>query len=586
MNPQDDPYYKIRHSAAHLMAQAVGELFPGVKYAIGPPIEDGFYYDFELPKPISEDDLPRIEEKMREIAGRDLTIHGMEMEREKAIQFMEELGQPYKVELINDLPEGETITFFEQGDHKKDGWIDLCRGGHVPSLGHIKHFKLLHTAGAYWRGSEKNKMLTRVYGTAWQSQEELEEHLHRLEEARKRDHRVLGQQLKIFAFSDGVGKGFPLWLPRGAAVRRVLENFVVETEARAGYEHVYTPPIAKTDLYKTSGHLAHYQEHMFPIMKIENEEYVLRPMNCPHHIEVYKERGIVSYRDLPIRIAELGQMFRYEPSGTLTGLSRVRMMVLSDAHIFCREDQIQGEFMKTVQLIDSAYRKLGLTDFTYRLSLHDPNDKEKYVNNPQMWETAEGQIRSALQALGVPFYEAVGEAAFYGPKLDVQLKSVLGKEETISTSQVDYHLPERFGLEYIGEDGQTHMPVMIHRGYLSTMERMMAFLLEHYAGAFPLWLAPVQVMVLPISDAQAEYAEGVANRLKDAGFRVDVDARSERVGKKIAEAEVQKAPYMLIMGKRDVEAGVVSVRKRGEGDLGAMELEGVIARLTSERDAA
>jgi threonyl-tRNA synthetase len=586
MDPNNnDPYYALRHSSAHLMAQAVGELYPGVKFAIGPPIEDGFYYDFDLPESVGESDLPRIEEKMREVAARDLPIHGMEMPPDQAVHFMEELGQPYKVELINDLLKAnpdEKITFFEQGDHKKDGWIDLCRGNHVPSLGHIKHFKLLSTAGAYWRGSEKNKMLTRIYGTAWPSQQELEDYLNRLEEAKKRDHRVLGHQLKIFAFSDEVGKGFPLWLPRGAAVRRVLENFVVETEARNGYEHVYTPPIAKTDLYKTSGHLAHYQEHMFPIMKVENEEYVLRPMNCPHHIEVYRSRGIVSYRDLPVRIAELGQMFRYEPSGTLTGLSRVRMMVLSDAHIFCREDQIQDEFINVVKLIDDAYRKLGLTDFTYRLSLHDPADKEKYVDNPQMWETAEGQIRSALQTLGVPFYEAVGEAAFYGPKLDVQLKSVLGKEETISTSQVDYHLPERFKLEYIGDDGQVHQPVMIHRGYLSTMERMIAFLLEHYAGAFPLWLAPVQVTLLPISDAQHEYAAGVAEQLRDAGFRVEVDARSERVGKKIAEAEVSKSPYMLIMGKRDVEAGAVSVRKRGEGDLGAVPIADFIDRLKAE----
>lgn len=585
MEPTTDPNYNLRHSSAHLMAQAVGELYPGVKFAIGPPIEDGFYYDFDLPNSIGEGELPRIEEKMHELAARDLPIHGMELPSGEAVKFMENLDQPYKVELINDLLKGnpdEKITFFEQGDHKKDGWIDLCRGGHVASLGAIKHFKLLNLAGAYWRGSEKNKMLTRIYGTAWQSQKELEDYLHRLEEARKRDHRVLGQQLKIFAFSDEVGKGFPLWLPRGAAIRRVLENFVVETEARSGYEHVYTPPIAKTDLYKTSGHLDHYQQHMFPIMKIENEEYILRPMNCPHHIEVYKQRGIVSYRELPIRIAELGQMFRYEPSGTLTGLSRVRMMVLSDAHIFCREDQIQDEFINVVKLIDDAYRKLGLNDFTYRLSLHDPADKEKYVDNPAMWETAEGQIRSALQTLGVPFYEAIGEAAFYGPKLDVQLKSVLGKEETISTSQVDYHLPERFKLEYIGEDGQPHRPVMIHRGYLSTMERMVAFLLEHYAGAFPLWLAPVQVMLLPISDAQHEYAHGVAEQLRDAGFRVEIDARSERVGKKIAEAEVSKSPYMLIMGRRDVEAGAVSVRKRGEGDLGAVPIAEFISRLKSE----
>lgn len=574
-----DPYYNLRHSTAHLMAQAVGELFPGVKYAIGPPIEDGFYYDFDLPTPLKEEDLERIEDKMRELAAKNAPLIRSEMPREEAVAYCESLDQPYKVELIHDLPPDEVISFYSQGD-----WTDLCRGPHVASTGLLKHFKLLSTAGAYWRGSEKNKMLTRIYGTAWEKQQELEDYLHRLEEARKRDHRVLGAQLGLFAFSDEIGKGLPLWLPKGAAIRRVLENYISEAERRDGYSHVYTPVLAKTDLYITSGHLAHYKEHMFPIMKVENEEYVLRPMNCPHHIEVYKHRGIVSYRDLPIRIGELGTMFRYEPSGTLTGLSRVRMMTLNDAHIFCQEDQIQEEFIKVVTLIERSYHKLGLKDFTYRLSLHDPNDKEKYVDNPQMWETAEGAIRAALQTMGVDFYEAVGEAAFYGPKLDVQVKTVMGKEETISTSQVDYHLPNQFGLEYIGEDGKTHRPVMIHRGVISTAERMVAFLIENYAGAFPLWLAPVQVMLLPITDAQNEYAQAAAKRLTNAGFRVEVDGRSERVGKKIAEAEVQKVPYMLVMGKRDVEAGVVSVRKRGEGDLGAMSLDDLLAKLTAESE--
>jgi threonyl-tRNA synthetase len=580
MNPEDDPYYNLRHSTAHLMAQAVGELYPGVKYAIGPPIEDGFYYDFDLPTPIGEDDLPVIEAKMREIAARDLRIVRKEMPREEAIAFCAAMGQPYKVELIGDIPEDDVISFYQQGD-----WIDLCRGPHVPSTSHLKHFRLLSVAGAYWRGSEKNKMLTRIYGTSWNTEEELEEYLQRLEEARRRDHRVLGADLKLFTIMEEIGKGLPIWLPRGASVRRVLENFIVEIERRAGYQHVYTPTVAKVDLYETSGHWAHYKDHMFPVMKVENEEYVLRPMNCPHHIQIYRSQGIVSYRDLPIRIAELGTMFRYEPSGTLTGLSRVRMMCLNDAHIFCREDQIQDEFIKVVHMIEEAYQRLGFKEYRYRLSLHDPNDREKYVDNPEMWATAENALRSALESLNIPYYEAVGEAAFYGPKLDIQVKTVMGKEETISTSQIDYHLPNQFGLEYVGEDGKPHRPVMIHRGVLSTMERMVAFLIENYAGAFPVWLAPVQVMILPIADAQNEKAYEMQRQLLEAGFRVEVDPRSERVGKKIAEAETQKIPYMLILGKRDIANGVVSVRKRGEGDLGAVPLEEFIERLTQEVNA-
>jgi len=585
MNPTEDKYYAIRHSSAHLMAQAVGELFPGVKFAIGPPIEDGFYYDFDLPEPIREEDLPRIEEKMREIAARDLPIHGMEMERTKALKFMEELDQPYKVELINDLPVDEKITFFEQGDYKKDGWIDLCRGVHVPSLGALKHFKLLHTAGAYWRGSEKNKMLTRVYGTAWDSEEELLAYLDRLEEAKKRDHRKIGKDLGLFIFApEEVGSGIPLFLPKGEMLRHLMESYVREVQTRYGYQHVWTGHLVRQDLYKKSGHYDNYADVMFPPMHDDDADitYRLKPMNCPSHMTLYNHSGIKSYRDLPLRFAEFATLYRYEKAGQLNGLTRVRALTQDDCHIFCTEDQIESEFSLALNLIREVLSRYGFSDYRVRLSMRGEEPGGKYVQDDDKWNRATDALRRALDANKVEYFEAPGEAAFYGPKADFQTKDVLGREWTASTIQVDFIQPARLGCTYIDDEGKERTPVVLHRAVTGTTERFMGLLIEQYGGAFPLWLAPIQALLIPISDFQHEYADGIAAQLNAAGFRTEIDRRSERVGKKIAEAEVSKVPYMLVMGKRDVEANAVSVRKRGEGDLGAMSVEDLVARLTRE----
>ncbi len=568
--------WKQRHTAAHVLAQAMLEVFPDAKLAIGPPVEDGFYYDFDLPRSLTPDDLADLETRMRRIQKSDFPLTFSVKSREDAIAYEAARDQPYKVELIQDLPAGETISYYSQ-----DGFSDLCRGPHVASTGQIGVYKLDHIAGAYWRGDEKRAQLQRIYGVLFNSQEELDAYYVRLEEAKKRDHRVLGRQLGIFMNSSVVGPGLPLWLPKGSIIRRILERHVQDVEVANGYQHVYTPHLAKPELYIQSGHWEHYKDSMFPVMKIDNEEFVLRPMNCPHHIQIYKN-DLHSYRDLPLRLAELGTMYRYEKSGELSGLSRVRAMTLSDAHIFCREDQVKDEVKKAVLLVEEAYRKLGITEYTYRLSLHDPKNTEKYVPNPEMWEQAEGELREVFADLELPYYEGVGEAAFYGPKIDIQLRNVLGKEETVSTIQVDRHLPNQFTLEYVGDDGQTHRPVMIHRGYISTMERMVSFLIEHYAGAFPVWLAPVQAIVLPIADRHKEYADAVAKTLVEQGFRVEVDARNEKVGRKIAEAESQKIPYMLVVGDRDAAAQTVSVRQRGGTDLGGLSLEAFSARLKEE----
>ncbi|BDI33834.1 threonine--tRNA ligase 1 [Capsulimonas corticalis] len=573
---QYDEIWKQRHTAAHVLAQAVVEMFPTAKLAIGPPIEDGFYYDFDLPRTLTPEDLVEVASRMKRIKRDNFPLVRSEKPREEAIAWEEERGQPFKAELIHDLPEGETISFYTQGP-----FTDLCRGPHVESTGKIGVFKLASVAGAYWRGDEKRDQLQRIYGYLFDTQEEMDAHLARLEEAKRRDHKVLGKQLGLFANNGTIGPGLPLWLPKGATIRRVLERHIVDVELASGYSHVYTPQMAKVDLYKISGHWEHYQDGMFPVMKIENEEFVLRPMNCPHHIMIY-QNDPHSYRDLPVRLAELGTMYRYEKSGQLSGLSRVRAMTLNDAHIFCREDQVVEEVKGCILMVEAAYRKLGITDYTYRLSLHDPNDKEKYVDNPELWERAEGELRDVFKDLGLPYYEAAGEAAFYGPKIDIQLRNMLGKEETVSTVQVDRHLPKQFGLDYTGEDGHKHQPVMIHRGIISTMERMVAFLIEHYAGVFPTWLAPVQAVVLPIVDRHKEYGQSVVDKLKAKGFRVELDARNEKVGKKVAESEVQKIPYMLVVGDRDAAAGTVSVRLHGGTDLGAIPLDDFIARLVEE----
>lgn len=561
---QKSDLWKRRHTASHVLAQAVLEIFPNAKLAIGPPIDDGFYYDFELPRSLTPEDLTDIESRMRKIKKAKLPLTRLERSREDAISFETSRDQRYKVELINDLPDNEIISFYTQGE-----FTDLCRGPHVRNTGEIGKFKLDRVAGAYWRGDEKREQLQRVYGVLFDTQEDLDGYYVRQEEARKRDHKVLGKQLGLFAHSSLVGPGLPLWLPKGATIRRVLERHIVDVEIASGYQHVYTPHLAKPDLYKTSGHWDHYKDGMFPVMKIDNEEFVLRPMNCPHHIQIYKNDAY-SYRDLPIRLAELGTMYRYEKSGELSGLSRVRAMTLNDAHIFCREDQIVEEVKSCVLMVEAAYRKLGITDYTYRLSLHDSKDHEKYVDDPELWSMAESELRNVFVDLGLPYVEAVGEAAFYGPKIDIQLRNVLGKEETVSTVQVDRHLPKKFELEYTGTDGLKHRPVMIHRGIISTMERMVAFLIEHYAGAFPTWLAPVQALVLPVVDRHNEYAQNVASNLKAQGFRVDVDSRNEKLGKKVAEANAQKVPYMIIVGDRDIESHSISVRQRGGTDRGTM----------------
>src|SRR5918995_2281669 len=484
----------LRHSTAHLMAQAVQSLFPGTQVTIGPTIEDGFYYDFKREQAFSPEELEQIERRMQELARANLAINREEMPRAQAIEMFRKMGEDYKVEILEGIAD-DTVSLYRQGD-----WVDLCRGPHVTATGSIKAFKLTSVAGAYWRGNEQNEMLQRIYGTSWDTRDNLKDYLRRVEEAKKRDHRKLGQELGLFMVSDAIGPGLPLLLPKGAMIRSILERYIVDIERSAGYQHVNTPQLARVDLYRQSGHWDHFKENMYPRMEFENkEELVLRPMNCPHHIMIYKHE-LRSYRDLPLRLAELGTMYRYERSGALSGLSRVRAMTLNDAHIFCLPEQIQTEAVGVLRLIERVYRDFGFKDCWYRLSLRNPEDKTNFVANDAMWDKAESCLRQALNEVGVSYKEAVGEAAYYGPKIDVQLNDVLGHSETLSTVQLDFYLPERFELEYVDKDGQYKRPVMIHRGVISTMERMMAFVIEHYAGNFPLWLAPIQVRILTVTD--------------------------------------------------------------------------------------
>ncbi|MDM5299035.1 threonine--tRNA ligase [Bacillus pumilus] len=570
----------MRHSTAHLLAQAIKRLYGKehhVQFGVGPVIENGFYYDVDIDVAITPEDLPKIEKEMKKIINSNLPIERIEVSREEAKARFEAIGDQLKLELLEAIPEGEAVTIYEQGE-----FFDLCRGIHVPSTGKIKEFKLLSLAGAYWRGDSNNQMLQRIYGTAFFNKEELNEHLRILEEAKERDHRKLGKELKLFANSQKVGQGLPLWLPKGATIRRVIERYIVDKEVRLGYEHVYTPVLASVELYKTSGHWAHYQEDMFPVMEMDNEDLVLRPMNCPHHMMIYKNEPH-SYRELPIRIAELGTMHRYEMSGALSGLQRVRGMTLNDAHIFVRPDQIKDEFIRTVRLIEEVYQDFGLNDYTFRLSYRDPEDTEKYFDDDAMWNKAQSMLKDAMDELGHDYYEAEGEAAFYGPKLDVQVKTALGKEETLSTVQLDFLLPERFDLTYIGEDGKHHRPVVIHRGVVSTMERFVAFLIEEYKGALPTWLAPVQFQVIPVSPSvHLDYAKKVQDRLQLEGLRVELDSRDEKIGYKIREAQMQKIPYMLVVGDQEQENGAVNVRKYGEQDSETMDLETFVKHAVAE----
>lgn len=567
----------LRHSSAHTLAQAVKRLFKDAKFGVGPVIANGFYYDIDSSEPITADDLVAIEKEMKQIINENIEIKRIEVSREEAKKRFEEIGDEYKLELIDAIPEGEQVTLYEQGE-----FVDLCRGIHVPSTAKLREFKLLSVAGAYWRGDSNNKMLQRIYGTAFFKKDELKKHLQMLEEAKERDHRKIGKELNLFMNSQKVGQGLPMWLPKGATIRRIVERYIVDKEEKLGYQHVYTPVLGSSELYKTSGHWDHYQEDMFPIMHMDNEDLVLRPMNCPHHMMIYKN-GIHSYRNLPIRIAELGMMHRYEMSGALSGLQRVRGMTLNDAHIFVRPDQIQDEFKRVVQLVIDVYKDFNITDYSFRLSYRDPEDTEKYFDDDEMWSKAQAMLKEAMDDLGVDYFEAEGEAAFYGPKLDVQVKTALGMEETLSTVQLDFLQPERFDLTYVGEDGKHHRPVVIHRGVVSTMERFIAYLIEEYKGAFPTWLAPVQMQVIPVSpEVHFDYANELREKLVAEGFRVELDEREEKIGYKIREAQMQKIPYMLVLGDQEKESGEVNVRKYGEKKSESMPFEKFVELVKAE----
>lgn len=566
----------LRHSTAHLMAHAIKRLYGNVKFGVGPVVEGGFYYDFDIDQNISSDDFEQIEKTMKQIVNENMKIERKVVSRDEAKELFS--NDEYKLELIDAIPEDENVTLYSQGD-----FTDLCRGVHVPSTAKIKEFKLLSTAGAYWRGDSNNKMLQRIYGTAFFDKKELKAHLQMLEERKERDHRKIGKELELFTNSQLVGAGLPLWLPNGATIRREIERYIVDKEVSMGYDHVYTPVLANVDLYKTSGHWDHYQEDMFPPMQLdETESMVLRPMNCPHHMMIYANKPH-SYRELPIRIAELGTMHRYEASGAVSGLQRVRGMTLNDSHIFVRPDQIKEEFKRVVNMIIDVYKDFGFEDYSFRLSYRDPEDKEKYFDDDDMWNKAENMLKEAADELGLSYEEAIGEAAFYGPKLDVQVKTAMGKEETLSTAQLDFLLPERFDLTYIGQDGEHHRPVVIHRGVVSTMERFVAFLTEETKGAFPTWLAPKQVQIIPVNvDLHYDYARQLQDELKSQGVRVSIDERNEKMGYKIREAQMQKIPYQIVVGDKEVENNQVNVRQYGSQDQETVEKDEFIWNLVDE----
>lgn len=570
----------MRHSTAHVMAQAIKRLYGSdVKLGIGPTIEDGFYYDIDMEHALTPEDLPKIEKEMKRIVDENLPIKRIEVTRAEAEARYQEIGDQLKLELLEAIPADEQVTIYEQGE-----FFDLCRGVHVSSTSKIKVFKLLSISGAYWRGDSNNKMLQRIYGTAFAKKADLDEYLRLREEAKERDHRKLGKELGLFMISQKVGQGLPLWLPKGATIRRTIERYIVDIEERLGYNHVYTPVLGSLELYKTSGHWDHYNDDMFPILEMDNEDLVLRPMNCPHHMMVYKNE-LYSYRHLPVRIAELGMMHRHEMSGALAGLQRVRAMTLNDAHIFARPDQLKDEFIRVVDLIQNVYRDFGIHDYYFRLSYRDPEDKEKYIDNDQMWETAQSLLKETMEEMKLDYVEAEGEAAFYGPKLDVQVKTALGKHETLSTVQLDFNSAEKFDLTYIGEDGKEHRPVVIHRGVVSTMERFVAFLIEEYKGAFPTWLAPVQARIIPVSnDIHANYAKEVEDELRAAGVRVELDLRDEKIGYKIREAQTEKIPFALVVGDKEVEDKAVNVRRYGEQKSETLDLADYIKLIKAEID--
>lgn len=574
--PKEERLARMRHSAAHVLAEAMVELFPDAELGIGPPIDTGFYYDFRLPRSLTPDDLTWLEDRMRK------SVKGKHPYRMAAITKAEAeqqwKDQPFKLDLLSEIEEGNVT----QCTHA--AFTDLCRGGHVNHTGEIGAFKLTSIAGAYWRGSERNPQLQRVYGALFETPEELAEYEHQLEEARRRDHRRIGKEMKLFELFDEVGPGHVVWLPNGATIRRELMRWMEDLEIELGYLHVVTPNVSKRQLYVKSGHWDHFHESMYPVMERDDEEYVLRPMNCPSHIMVFAAE-LHSYRELPMRIAEFGNMHRWEKSGQVTGMSRVRIMTLNDAHIFCADvEQVEAEVEGVLHLMEKVYGTLGLKNYRYRLSLGDPENKEKYVDNPPMWEKGEALLRRVLNKVGLEYFEAKDEAAFYGPKIDVQFMTAQGKEETLVTVQVDFHFPHQFGLEYVGEDGERHEPIIVHRGVISTMERMVALLIEEYEGNFPLWLAPQQAVVIPIADRHIEYANEVAAQLKAHRLRAEVDARGERMNAKIRDAQLRKVPYMLVVGDREAEAKSASLRVRGGGDVGAVPVADIAERLRKERD--
>ena len=590
---------RMRHTTAHVLAQAVREVFPSAKMGIGPVIENGFYYDFELPRTLSPDDLVTLESRMARIVKENLPLTRFVEPREQARERVLAMGQPFKAELIDNLGADEEISFYQQGD-----FIDLCRGPHIESTGRIGVFKLMSIAGAYWRGNEKNPMLQRIYGTAWQKKSHLEDYLGRLEEAKKRDHRVIGKNLKLFHIDDAVGQGLILWTPAGATIRQELQNFIARELRIQGYQQVFTPHIGKLGLYKTSGHFPYYRDSQYPplverefldALASENrgcgdlanlmgsgdvEGYLLKPMNCPHHIKIFDSQRY-SYRDLPVRLAEFGMVYRWEQSGELNGMTRVRGFTQDDAHIFCTEEQVPDELQGCLTLVKTVFSTLGMTDFRVRVGLRDP-ESDKYTGDPANWEKAEQACRDAARTLGVAFTEELGEAAFYGPKIDFVVRDVIGREWQLGTIQVDYNLPARFDLTYIGADSRPHRPVMIHRAPFGSMERFCGVLIEHFGGAFPLWLAPEQVRFLPIADRHVPWCEDLKTRLIEMGYRATVDSRSEKTGKKVAEGQVGKVPYMLIVGDRDIEAGNVAVRHRDRGDLGPRSVEQFLLDLQTE----
>ncbi len=565
------------HSSAHVMAEAIEAVFPGTKFGIGPPIENGFYYDIDMgDHSLTSEDLKLLEEKMNALTKRDVPFERKEVEWSEAFAYFTKKGDHYKLELLDEF-KGQQISMYHQGN-----FTDLCYGPHIPSTGKIKFIKLLSIAGAYWRGNEKNKMLQRIYGISFPTKQELDDHLFRLEEAKRRDHRKLGSELELFLLTPKVGGGLPIWLPKGTILRETLENFLRNEQKKRGYLPVVTPHIGNLNLYRTSGHYPYYKESQFtPITMEDGEQFLLKPMNCPHHHQIYSSKPR-SYRDLPLRIAEFGTVYRYEQSGELNGLTRVRSFTVDDSHIYLRHDQLRDELCNVIELIQLVFKKLGFDDFTTRLSYRDPLNKEKYGGEDEMWERSEREIKEAADLMKLNYHIATGEAAFYGPKIDFMVKDALGRTWQLGTVQIDYVMPERFALEYTGSDGQKHRPVIIHRAPFGSLERFIGVLIEHYAGDFPLWLAPVQAVVIPITDHHHEYAENVMAQLIASGLRVDIDTRNEKIGYKIREHELKKVPYMLIVGEKEKETDSVSVRQHKLGDSGIMKVSAIIEKLLAE----